>query len=610
MQTDSIINLLPDYLANQVAAGEVIQRPASVVKELLENAIDADAKKVQVIIKDAGKTLIQIVDNGKGMSETDARLCFERHATSKLKSTEDLFNILTKGFRGEALASIAAVASVELKTCLRGKESGTLIINEGCEVKLQEPSATAEGTSISVKNLFYNIPARRNFLKSNHVEFNHIIEEFTRVAMAHPEVAFTLHHNGIESYHLLNGNLRQRIVSLFGNNYNERLVPISTETSIVTIEGFIGKPEYSKKTRGEQYFFVNNRFIKSAYLNHAITRAYQELISSDSYPSYFIFLFINPSKIDVNIHPTKTEVKFEDEKSIYNILHSASRMSLGQYNVSPSLDFEQEPSLNFLLHPERQTVNSPNININPSYNPFTNAAGNKGGSMYKGNTLNRQNSVDQWESIYEIAKGVQPSETQSTIEHALEEEDIKGKIFQFKNKYIVASLLNDVVIIDQHLAHERVLFERFSFQNATQPIAAQTLLFPIQLKVSEQEVKLVGELTAELQAMGFGMSILGKDALSINTLPAIIEESDAQDIVTQIIHGITEDEKDLLKDKQNKMAQWAAKYSAIKTGKKLSENEMEELLAQLFSCKNPTQSAFGKKVLYRLSEADIFSKLT
>src|ERR1700722_340888 len=367
-----IIRLLPDSIANQIAAGEVIQRPASAVKELMENAIDAGATSIKLIVKDAGKALIQVIDNGCGMSDTDARMSFERHATSKIKNIEDLFSIRTMGFRGEALASIAAIAQVELRSRMTGQETGTELIIEGSEVKSQEITQCTEGTSIAVKNLFYNVPARRNFLKSTPVEMRHIIDEFQRIALAHPQIHFTLHHNGMETFHLKAGNLRQRIVGLLGNNYNERVVPVEENTTVTNIAGFIGKPEFAKKTRGEQFFFVNNRFIKSNYLNHAVQSAYAELIAKESvYPSYFIFLELPPNKIDVNIHPTKTEIKFEDESALYAILRSTVKKSLGQHNIIPPLDFNQEMSIE--INPVRPGtfIRPPQIDLIPGYNPFT-----------------------------------------------------------------------------------------------------------------------------------------------------------------------------------------------------------------------------------------------
>ena len=365
-----IIQLLPDAVANQIAAGEVIQRPASAVKELLENAIDAGSDTISLVIKDAGKALIQVNDNGFGMSETDARLSFERHATSKIKSADDLFNINTKGFRGEALASIAAIAQVELKTKIVGTDLGTQIIIEGSEVKEQEVCNCSKGTSFSIKNLFYNVPARRNFLKSNPVEIKHIIEEFQRVAMVHADIAFSMYNNGNEVFNLKKGSFRQRIVGIFGEKYNQKLVPVTENTDIVSIEGFVSKPEFAKKTRGEQYFFVNDRFIKNPYLNHAVNNAFDQLLSKDQFPSYFLKLTIDPSKIDINIHPTKTEIKFEDERAIYAIIRTAVKQALGKFNIAPTLDFEQESSFNVPLMKSSDSVKAPSIKVNKDYNPF------------------------------------------------------------------------------------------------------------------------------------------------------------------------------------------------------------------------------------------------
>ena len=365
-----IIHLLPDSVANQIAAGEVIQRPASAIKELIENAIDADATNIKLIVKEAGKTLIQVIDNGKGMSETDARMSFERHATSKIKTSDDLFKLTTKGFRGEALASIAAIAQVEIKTRTPDKETGTQIIIEGSELVLHEACSCPVGTSFSIKNLFYNVPARRNFLKSNNIETTHIIQEFLRVAIAHPDIAFSFTHNNNDVYHLEKGNLKQRLVAIFGNNYNQRLVPIEEDTTIVKLHGFIGKPEFARKTRGEQYFFINNRYIKNNYLHHAVQKAFDQLLPSDSFPSYFIFMEMNPASIDINIHPTKTEVKFEDEKSVYAILRSAIKQALGKNNIAPTIDFELEASLDFLVKPSNRIIEAPTITIDTNYNPF------------------------------------------------------------------------------------------------------------------------------------------------------------------------------------------------------------------------------------------------
>src|SRR5476651_137953 len=400
-----IIQLLPDAVANQIAAGEVVQRPASAVKELVENAIDAGADKIQLILKDAGKALIQVIDNGCGMSVTDARMCFERHATSKIRQADDLFAIRTMGFRGEAMASIAAIAQVELKTRRHDDELGTSILIEGSEVIKQEPCQCEAGTSISIKNLFYNTPARRNFLKGNPVETRHIIDELQRIALANPNVFFTMHHDGQEVYHLPAAPLKQRIIHLLGNNYNQRLVPVEEDTTIINLRGFVGKPEFARKTRGEQFFFVNHRFIRDAYLNHAVLTAFEELLPDDTYPLYVLFIDIDPSKIDINVHPTKTEIKYQDEKAIYAIIRAAVKRSLGRYNITPSLDFDQENSIEHLItaKPFEQIV-APVIAFNPDFNPFTDKKTDREIPFLR-NTGDRSSPIPKnWDTLYEIAK--------------------------------------------------------------------------------------------------------------------------------------------------------------------------------------------------------------
>lgn len=451
-----IIQLLPDAVANQIAAGEVVQRPASAVKELLENAIDAGADQIRLIVKNAGKSLIQVTDNGCGMSITDARHCFERHATSKIRKAEDLFEIRTMGFRGEAMASIAAIAQVELKTKRIEDELGTVIEIEGSEIINQYPENIAAGTNISVKNLFYNIPARRNFLKSNPVEMRHIIEEFQRVALAHPQIFFSLHSDGNELFHLPKESLKQRIVHLFGNSYNQRLVPVEEDTTILRVTGFIGKPEYAKKTRGEQYFFVNNRFVKDPYLHHAVMNAYEEILPSDAFPLYVLFIDIDPSKIDINVHPTKTEIKYEDEKSIYAILRSAVKRSLGRYNITPTLDFDQETSFNQMITQKPlDEIQAPTINFNPDFNPFEtgeksarSSAGKFGG--YDDVFTRKAATPQNWDKLYEVT--TQPSPTQIPLELPTEERRVPQRevsdeenghtklFFQLHQRYIVSQI--------------------------------------------------------------------------------------------------------------------------------------------------------------------------
>src|SRR6201992_534034 len=447
-QMPDIIQLLPDSVANQIAAGEVVQRPASGVKGLVENAIDAGADKIQLILKDAGKSLIPVIDNGVGMSLTDARMCFERHATSKIRKAEDLFAIRTMGFRGEAMASIAAIAHVELKTRRHEDELGTCIIIEGSEVMSQDACSANTGTSISIKNLFYNIPARRNFLKSNPVEMRHIIDEFQRTALANPQIFFTLHHDGQEVYHLPAASLKQRIVHLFGNNYNQRLVPVEEDTTIIKLHGFVGKPEFARRTRGEQFFFVNNRFIRDAYLNHAVLTAFEELLPDDTFPLYVLFIDIDPSKIDINVHPTKTEIKYQDEKAIYAIIRAAVKRSLGKYNITPTLDFDQENSIGHLITPKPcEEIVAPQIAFNPNFNPFADrkADSERPVPSRSGGSYERQSGAipNNWQTLYEIAKrDDEPHQPEMHAEQAIsvdEQEISKGsekQFFQIHNRYI------------------------------------------------------------------------------------------------------------------------------------------------------------------------------
>jgi len=446
-----IIQLLPDHVANQIAAGEVVQRPASVVKELLENSIDASSTSIQLIIRDAGKTLIQVIDNGKGMSTTDAKLSFERHATSKIRVAEDLFKLHTKGFRGEAMASIAAISHVEMKTKQNSQEIGTHIKIEGSKVMYQEMTATPVGTNIAVKNLFYNIPARRNFLKSDTIETRHIIDEFQRVSLTHPEIDFSLYHNDNEIYLLKASNLRKRIVAIFGAKMNEKLVPVSEDTEMISIEGFITKPNFSKKKRGEQFFFVNNRYVKSPYLNHAVVAAFEGLLEHGSHPSYFLYLTVPSKSIDINIHPTKTEVKFDDEKAVYAILRATVKHSLGQYNVAPILDFNRDATLDtpYNFTKQESKPSSPKITVDPSFNPFSNEDTIQNKSSYQ---HVKENS--NWESLYVTTDEVEFQEKLFDNEQTYP----SNKTIQIQRKYLLSSIKSGVVLIHQSLAHQRVLY--------------------------------------------------------------------------------------------------------------------------------------------------------
>ncbi|HTL82696.1 MAG TPA: DNA mismatch repair endonuclease MutL, partial [Bacteroidia bacterium] len=571
-----IIQLLPDSVANQIAAGEVIQRPASAVKELMENAIDAGASRIQLIIKDAGRTLIQVVDNGKGMSDTDARLSFERHATSKIRKADDLFDLHTMGFRGEALASIAAVAQVELKTKRPDDEMGTEIRIEGSKFISQEPCAAPNGTSFSMKNLFYNIPARRNFLKSDAVEFRHIVEEFERIAFSNPHISFTLHHNGAEMFNLSAGQsrvqtpdptsdqralLRQRIVALYGNPYNQRLVPVEEKTDIVTITGFVVKPEYSKKTRGEQFFFLNKRFIRNQYLHHAVHSAFEQLIPKDSFAGYFLFLDVDPKTIDVNIHPTKTEVKFEDERSVYAILRSSVKRALGQYNISPSLDFEQEMSIELPLNKGGQ-VSQPGITVDTNYNPFKTDSSNPSTRSGEKSAIHSGN----WQEMFR--QHVNEEETQQKILHSdedNEENSSDGKLWQLHDHYIITPVKSGMLVIDQQRAHERVLYEKFLLALRTHHASSQRLLFPETLEFQPAKVAVLHSVMEELNSTGFDVQHFGNNSFVVHGVPSGMEEKNIASVLEAMLEEFVQNEQELRLHPHESIARSLAKQAAIKT---------------------------------------------
>lgn len=590
-----IIQLLPDHVANQIAAGEVVQRPSSVVKELVENAIDANATSIKLIVKEAGKTQIQVIDNGKGMSETDARLCFERHATSKIRSAEDLFQLQTKGFRGEALASIAAIAHVELKTKLEHTDLGTAIIIEGSEVKSQEVTVTPQGTSISVKNLFFNIPARRNFLKSNTVELRHIIDEFHRVALAHPSIEFVLYHNGSELFNMPKSNYRQRIVNVFGSKINDKLVPVSEDTEIVKITGFVAKPEYSRKTKSEQFFFVNNRFIKSGYLNHAVSAAFEGLLKEGYYPSYFINLEVDPHSIDINIHPTKTEIKFEDEHTLYAIIRSAVKHSLGQFNVAPVLDFDNDTNLDTpYSYKDKQAV-APVIQVDRNYNPFKD-------SGYK-SSVQRQHTA-KWESLY---VGVAPSpsieppdemafESEAGNEQLFQtaQEASSSTVFQLQQKYIVSSLKSGLLIIDQHRAHQRILYESFLKNMTVKSAVSQQLLFPLKLHFSTTDIEHLKSLKQELEQSGFVFESFKNESIEISGVPFNVSDSEISIIFERLISDIENEVPEANFSATDLLAKSMAKSLAVKRGQSLTKEEQEHMLNSLFACKEPAVSPANK----------------
>lgn len=612
-----IIRLLPDSVANQIAAGEVIQRPASAIKELLENAIDSGATHIKLIVRDAGKTLIQVIDNGCGMSETDARLSFERHATSKIKEANDLFNIRTMGFRGEALASIVAIAQVELKTKRIGDEIGTSIIIEGSDVKSQEGCQCAEGTSISVKNLFFNVPARRNFLKSNTVETSHILDEFHRIALAFPAISFDLFHNDSEVYLLPPSQLKQRVINIFGNNFNQRLLPVQLESSICNITGFIGKPEAAKKTRGEQFFFVNRRFIKHAYLNHAVSAAFEELLPANSFPSYFVFIEIDPKNIDINIHPTKTEIKFLDDKSIYTIMKSAVKQSLGKFSVTPSIDFDVEKSIDILPLRKGETVKPPSIKINPDYNPFEQ---NKKENSFSPVSFKDKANRDNWEKLYsrhadnqmELPNLTQQESSTQQVIHPDWDTKIQQQIkqlLQLHSSYIVAQVKSGVMIIDQQLAHERILFEHFiELLENRESHPQQRQLFPQVIEFSTADAVLMKEIAADIKIIGFDIDEFGSGSFVVNGIPADLPESNIKQTLEGLLENFKESKSNVGQNRNTILAKALAKNISIKHGKVLQQEEMGSLIDQLFACKQPYSAVNGKNTLTIISLEELEKK--
>ncbi|MGC6431310.1 MAG: DNA mismatch repair endonuclease MutL [Jejuia sp.] len=595
-----IIQLLPDHVANQIAAGEVVQRPASVVKELLENSIDAGADVIKLILKDAGKTLIQVIDNGKGMSVTDARLSFERHATSKIKNADDLFQLNTKGFRGEALASIAAIAHVELKTKQEQDDVGTCILIEGSEVKSQEVTVTPKGTSISVKNLFFNIPARRNFLKSNTVELRHIVDEFHRVALAHPNLSFSSFNNGSETFSLPVSNYRQRVVNIFGNKTNEKLVPVEEDTEVLKISGFIGKPEFAKKTRGEQFFFVNHRFIKSPYLNHAVQSAFEGLLKTGTHPSYFLNLEVDPQTIDINIHPTKTEIKFDDEHTLYAILRSAVKHSLGQFNIAPVLDFERDATLDTPYSLNANTAKTPKIEVDSDFNPFKESKTAGGGRQ----TTSFKSTPSNWDSLYiGLESKSNTSETDfnhltfeseqqpSTLfEENTSASDTAGSTYQLHNKYIISAIKSGMLVIDQYRAHQRILYEDFLRDITVKEGVSQQLLFPLELHFASHELEIITQLKEDLEHAGFVFSSITDATIEIKGVPVMLPESEISIVLEQLISDVQNEVPDANFSATDLLAKSMAKSLAIKTGQALKKDEQEHIVNKLFACKAPNIS--------------------
>ena len=609
-----IIQLLPDHVANQIAAGEVVQRPASVVKELLENAIDAKATSITLLIKDAGKTLVQVTDNGIGMSVTDARLSFERHATSKIKSAEDLFNLHTKGFRGEALASIAAIAHVELKTKTENSEIGPHLTIEGSKVISQDPAVVPKGTTISVKNLFYNIPARRNFLKSNPVETRHIIDEFHRVALAHPNVAFQMLHNGSDVFNLPSTNSRQRIVNVFGSKTNEKLVPVHEETEILKIDGFVMKPEFGKKSRGEQFFFVNDRFIKSPYLHHAVSSAFEGLMKNDVHPGYFLFLEVDPHSIDINIHPTKTEIKFDDEHSIYAMLRATVKHSLGQFNIAPVLDFERDKGFDTPYEYSKKSPTAPSIEVDRDFNPFKEKP--KQGNI---NFPFKREQSASWESLY-VGLNDENAAVSNLGDIEFESEEVTGSLFentetetgqttfQLQNKYIVSPLKNGMMVIHQNLAHQRILYEELLKNITIKEAVSQQLLFPLQLHFSKPDLEIIEKVREQLEHTGFIFSEIKEETIEISGIPVMILESHVVNLLSQLVHDIKEEVPESGFSQNDMLAKSMAASMAIKTGVSLNREEREHLINQLFACKEPSVSPNNKLVFTTMDVSDLDKK--
>ncbi|MCK5823814.1 MAG: DNA mismatch repair endonuclease MutL [Ichthyobacteriaceae bacterium] len=633
---EDIIQLLPDNVANQIAAGEVVQRPASAVKELLENSIDSGATEISLVIKDAGKTLMQVIDNGWGMSPTDARMSFERHATSKISRAEDLFNLHTKGFRGEALASIAAIAQVELRTRPESYDLGSCIKIEGSKIKSQDPCTTPKGTSISIKNLFFNIPARRNFLKSDKVETKNIMDEFLHVALAHPEIKFTVTNNNTTMYSLPKSNLKKRVDSLFGLKSKDKFFPIEEDTDIVTVQGFVAKPEFVKKRRGEQFFFVNNRFIRSSYLNHAVNAAFEGLLPSDSFPSYFIYLDIDPRSIDINIHPTKTEIKFDDESSIYSILRSTIKHSLGQFNLMPSLDFTMDASLDDEMMKPSSNISQPVVDLDPNYNPFEVGSGgsdfptksNSGGGTYNSSSNNyKKKDTSGWDALYSGLENLSPEDSFITSvsnningdnvwERETEQQTLndneefstgnKGETyFQLHRKYILCHVKSGALLIDQNRAHERILYDEIYKGFESSEFTSQQLLFPLEIGMSESDWAILQQAMTSIESIGFVFQGYSNGEAIITGIPSELTETQSNDMVEKLLDSLNNSEENLVENMLNMLSTSYAKSKAMKYGKVLTQEEMSNIFHQLFAGDNPNYTPTGKVISNIISLEDI-----
>lgn len=616
-----IIQLLPDHVANQIAAGEVVQRPASVVKELLENAIDAKATHIDLYVTDAGKSLIQVIDNGSGMSVTDARLSFERHATSKISSAEDLFQLNTKGFRGEALASIAAIAHVEMKTKRDEDDLGTILKIEGSQVIEQDVVVSPKGTSIAVKNLFFNIPARRNFLKSTQVEMRHIIDEFQRVALVHPAIAFSLNHNGNDLFKLPIANSRQRIVAIFGAKTNEKLVPVHEETDILKITGFVIKPEFAKKRNKEQFFFVNDRYIKNGYLYHAITTAFEGLLKDGANPGYFLYLNVDPKTIDINIHPTKTEIKFDNEHDLYAIIKSTIKHSLGQFQIAPILDFQRDKSLDTPYSYKNSKATTPSIEVDRSFNPFKTDTKSENHKSHYNPRSTAPKSTENWDSLYVGLESKMSIDAASVPMIEFESEEVTGSFFkdseivqehitfQVQQKYIISKIKSGVVVIHQHRAHERILFENFLKHVSVSQVLSQQLLFPVQMTLTPDELSCITALKDVLEMLGFVFSIPNNDTLEITGIPTEIETSKATILIHDLLGDVKGETLDSSSIHATRVAKSMAKSIAIKSGKPLTTIEQEDIVNKLFACKEPTISPHHKPIFVTYDVGEFDKKL-
>jgi DNA mismatch repair protein MutL len=591
------ISLLPDHVANQIAAGEVIQRPASVVKELLENAVDAKAKIIQLVIKNAGKTLVQVIDDGEGMSATDLRLAFERHATSKIKVAEDLFSLSTKGFRGEALASIAAIAHIETHTKTSDEEVSHCLKIEGSKVVDQSLSTQPQGTSIAVKSLFYNIPARRNFLKSDQVELRHVIDEFHRVALAHPGIKFLFFNNGSELFDLPASGFKQRIAAVFGSKWESQLVPVEEKTSLAVLSGFVVKPSFAKKTRGQQFFFVNDRFIKSPFLHHAVGAAFEGLLRPGFQPGYFLNLHVDPKTIDINIHPTKTEVKFEEEQSLYAILRSAIKHSLGIFQVMPTLDFDQNSSLNVPYDFKNKAAVVPPIEVDSNFNPFKTS-----------NPSYSKPKESQWEGLYSGLNELE-SRSDSNSQEPLIEVSETTRVFQLFSKYIVCPLRTHMLVIDQSRAHQRVLYERFLNDITNKRGLSQQLLFPLEIELNPQQLEQYGHVEGALEMLGFQIVLAGQNKLNIKGAPEFCPSSKIEAVVESLLSDHDEESSLAHFSHADQVAKTMAKTLAIKYGEILEPREQQALLDDFFGCKETTVSPFNRQIFITLEKTEIEQKL-